>query len=102
MEVLVQFGSPYAGQPSQAVWIIDTPENRAWFEKQVGHIDQNSAVFNETNDPLTIIWQVFDHHPDWTEIMVKGATLTAEIRQDLAADVEVIDAGTDEFRLRRR
>jgi hypothetical protein len=102
MEVLVQFGSPYAGPLSDAVWIVDTPENRTWFEQHVKGIDPNSAVFNEANDPLTILWHVFDHHPGWTEIIVKGVTLTAAIQQELAADAIAFDTRPNEFRLTRR
>jgi hypothetical protein len=101
MEVLVQFERAYAGRPSDAVWIVGTPENRTWFEQHVGSIDANSAVFDDNAAPLTVIGHVFDHHPDWTEIVVRGAALTAEIEQGVQPDAVVATRGFDEFRLTR-
>lgn len=54
-----------------------TPKNRSWFEQEVASIDQNSAVFDEDAVPLTVIWRIFDHHPDWTQITVRGVDATS-------------------------
>ncbi len=101
MKVLVEFGRTYAGPPLDAVWIIDTPENRAWFEKHVDSIDPWSAVFDEDVEPLTAIWHVLDHHPEWTEIVVRGAGLTPELKRGLQPDAVVTSNRPDEFRLKR-
>jgi hypothetical protein len=99
MQVLVAFDPAYAGPPSKAVWIIDTPKNRAWFEHQAGRVDANSAIFDDNMPPLAIIWNVLDHHPNWSEIVVRGAPLTSEIEQAVCHDGIVASRGNNEFRL---
>ena len=101
MEVMLQFEPAFAGTPSDAVWISDTPENRTWFEMQVGRIDANSALFDPGSDPLTIIWQIFDHHPNWSEIIVHGTALTPEIERSVQPDASAVEAGPNGFRLVR-
>jgi len=101
MKVLIEFGSPPGGASFDAVWIIDTPENCAWFDKEVDRIDANSAVFKDASDPLAIIWNVFEHHPNWAEILVRGAVLTPDIEQGVRPDAAVSSEGSAEFRLTR-
>ena len=101
MKVLVEFGSYPEGPLPEAVWIIDTPENRTWFERQVDHIDANSAVFRDDSDPLSIIWNVFEHHPTWTEVEVQGAALTPEIELDVKPEAYCQRLTGDGFKLRR-
>jgi hypothetical protein len=102
MEVLAEFNPAYSGPPSEAVWIIGTPSNRAWFEVHAESIDSNSATFDDDVPPVTVISHVFAHHPDWTEIVVRGAALTGEIEDSIAADADVACREDDSFRLRRR
>lgn len=99
MQVLVAFDPAYAGPSSEAIWVIDTPENRAWFEHQSARLDANSAIFENDVPPLAIIWNVLDHHPQWSEIVVKGAPLTPEIEQAVRFDGIVASRGNNEFRL---
>ena len=101
MDVLVEFNPAYDGHASDAVWIIASPHNRSWFERHVGSIDPNSAVFDEDVTPIGVIWHVFDHHPDWTEIVVRGAALTSEIEEGIGAGAVVASSEGDGFRLRR-
>ena len=101
MKVLVEFGRAYAGPPWDAVWIIDTPDNRAWFEQHSNSIDPWSAVFDDDMEPLAVISHVFEHHPEWAEIVVRGASLTPEIEDKLRAEAVVASRAIDEFRLRR-
>lgn len=101
MKVLIEFESVPGGASYDAVWIIDTPENRAWFERQVGRIDANSAVFKDGSDPLAIIWNVFEHHPNWAEILVRGAALTPAIEGAVRPDASASSEGPAEFRLTR-
>jgi len=101
MEILVEFDRAYAGGPSEAVWIVGTPENRLWFERHTEGIDANSAIFDEDAAALTIIWHVFDHHPDWTEILVRGTPLNTEIEDGVRPDAVVASRSANEFRLRR-
>jgi hypothetical protein len=101
MEVLIQFEPAFAGTPTDAVWISDTRANRTWFERQAGRIDANSALFDPGSDPLTIIWHIFDHHPDWSAIVVRGTALTPEIERSVKPDASAVEAGPDGFRLVR-
>ena len=101
MNVLVVFERAYAGSPSDAVWIIDSPENRAWFEGHATSIDQNSAVFNPASDPLNILWNVFEHHPAWAEIIVRGERMTSEIASGVADEASIKGETHDGFSLNR-
>ena len=101
MRVLVVFEQSFRGDPLDAVWIIDSPQNRAWYKQQVGRIDGNSAVFTPANDPVDILWHVFEHHPKWTEVVVKGAELTTDLAEALKPEAVIRRLGADEFRLER-
>ena len=100
MRVLVVFEPVFRGDPLDAVWIIDTPQNRAWYDEQVEQIDGNSAVFRP-QDPLDVLWHVFEHHPTWAEIVVRGAELSADLAEGLKPDAVVHDHGADGFTLSR-
>jgi hypothetical protein len=102
MKVLVTFEPEFTGEPLDAVWIIDSPPNREWFGSQVGGIDANSAVFNGESDPVNILWNVFEHHPAWSEIRVKGTELTPELVREVEPEAIVRDKDTDGFTLVRR
>jgi len=102
MKVLVQFDPAYAGPPSDAVWLIAGPENRSWFVQHRETIDASSAIFDEEAEPLQIIWHVFGHHPDWTEITVCGAAPTPEIEKSVEPDADIANRGVDGFKLARR
>ena len=101
MRVLVVFEPAFTGDPLDAVWIIDTPQNRAWYEKQLERIDGNSAVFTPANDPVDILWHVFEHHPRWTEIVVRGAELASDLAKGVKPEAVVRAQGADEFTLAR-
>lgn len=101
MNVLVVFEPAYAGSPCDAVWIVDSPENRAWFERHSMHIDQNSAVFNPASAPLNILWNVLEHHPAWTEINVTGEQMTREIASGIADEASILNETREGFSLKR-
>ena len=100
MRVLVIFQPEFRGDPLDAVWIIDTPQNRAWFEQQGELIDGNSAVFRPA-DPSEILWHVFEHHPAWTEVVVRGAELNPDLASSLEPDAVVREKTQDGFTLTR-
>ena len=102
MKVLIEFDRAYAGPPSEAVWIVASSKNRSWFEQHAIEIDSNSAIFDEDVEPLTVIWHVFEHHPDWTEIVVRNARLTSQIEEGILPNAVVAGREEDGFRLRRR
>jgi hypothetical protein len=49
--------------------------------------------------PLAIIWNVLDHYPHWSAIVVRGAPLTPEIEEAVRLDGIVASRGNNEFRL---
>lgn len=100
MKVLVLFDPHYNGDPADAVWIIESAENRKWFEAHAQSFDQNSAVFKADIDLITILSDVFEHHPMWTEIDVQGQSLTKEVADDIASDA-VATIAEEGFRLSR-
>jgi len=101
VKVVIEFGAHRDEDVADAVWIVDSAANRAWFETLSGHIDPNSAVFQKTSDPLAIVWHVFEHHPSWREIDVNGAPLTDAIEQGVSPEAVVQSLGDFKFRLIR-
>jgi len=101
MKVLVVFDPAFSGDPTDAVWISDSPQNRAWFGSHAKHIDANSAVFTPASDPLDIIEYVFQHHPTWTEIEVRGVQMTDELGDNLKSEAVVREQSGGGFKLRR-
>jgi hypothetical protein len=101
MNVFVIFDSSYTGPFSDAIWIIDSPDNRARFDSHATQIDQNSVVFDPANDPLTVFWSIFEHHPAWTEIIVKGLPVSPDIVSGVADEASVQIETEDGFRLKR-
>lgn len=101
MKVLIVFEPAYVGSPSDAVWIVDSSENRTWFERHSLFIDQNSAVFSPACDPLNILWNVFEHHPAWTEIDVRGERMTREIASGIAGEAALQSETREGFSLKR-
>ena len=101
MKVLIVFEPSYAGSAMDAVWIIDSPSNRAWFQSHSTRIDHNSAVFNAASDALNILWTVFEHHPAWTEIVVRGEPVTVEIASDMVGVASIHGETRDGFSLKR-
>ena len=100
MKVLVVFDPLYKGDSADAVWIIESAENRKWFDEHARSIDQNSAVLGSGNELLTILLQVFDHHPTWTDIVVHGRPFTNEVAAEIATDTAATIA-RDGFKLSR-
>lgn len=101
MRVLVLFEPAFSGDPLDAVWIIDSPHNRTWFQSHVERIDPNSAMFNAASEPLDILEHVFEHHPTWTEIVVRGTDLTADLADSLRPEAVVRAVEPNGFKLAR-
>lgn len=101
MKVLVTFEKAYAGRTFDAVWIIDSAENRAWFERQAAKIDVNSAIFNPAADPQHLFWSVFEHHPRWTEIVVRGIEPTSDLAGSVPPEAILNSHEGDTFSLVR-
>lgn len=105
MEVAIIFDPAFSGEAKRAVWLIDTPANRDWLQRQTG-LDAGSAVFateryGTMEAAVTqMIWNAQDHHPDWSAIEVIGAGLTNQIRTDLAGEGD-LTGGREGFRLLR-
>jgi len=95
MEVSIIFDAAFQGHTTGAVWIVDTAENRRWFDKQAD-LDAGSAVFTPEGGKvgreaiLRSIWNVQEHYPDWLQIIVTGVSPTIELSDDLRDEGNVI------------
>lgn len=91
MEISIIFDTVFRGQATHAVWIVESAENRAWFERQSG-LDSLSAVFTPEGGEigrtavLHSIWNVKEHYPEWSRIKVMGVALTEELAADLCEE----------------
>jgi hypothetical protein len=101
MKVLVVFDPAFSRDPLDAVWISDSPQNRAWYASHEERIDPNSAVFAPASDPLGIIEYVFQHHPTWTEIVVRGTQMTGDLADSLKSEAVVQGQNPYGFKLVR-
>lgn len=95
MEVSIIFDAAFQGHEAGAVWIVDTAENRRWFDKQAD-LDAGSAVFAPEGGKvgreaiLRSIWNVQEHYPDWSQIIVTGVPTTIELSDDLRDEGSLI------------
>lgn len=101
MRILVEFGDFCGDQVVDAAWLINSPKNIIWLQNHANELDSNSACFDEGMLPLTAIWHVFDHHPDWTEIIIRGVVVTSEIEEGIKPDAIVLSRLSNEFQLVR-
>jgi hypothetical protein len=91
MEITIIFDTTFNGQATGAVWIVESTENRRWFEKQT-NLDVWSAVFTPEGGEigrsaiLRSIWNVQEHYPEWSRIELLGTRLTEELSNDLAGE----------------
>ncbi|WP_416464762.1 hypothetical protein [Sphingomonas sp. VDB2] len=88
MEISIIFDTAFQGRAAGAVWIVQSDENRRWFDKQ-SDLDSGSAIFIPEGGEigrdaiLRSIWNVQEHYPDWSRINVYGAVLTKELASEL-------------------
>lgn len=92
MDVTLIFDQAYDGEASGAVWIVESPMNRVWFDRSRKHLDDSSTVFCAEGGAITdvaiqrVIWSLDDHYPAWRRIDVIGAPeVSGELLADLAA-----------------
>jgi hypothetical protein len=96
MEISVIFDIAFQGRASGAVWIVESDNNRRWFERQPD-LDAESAVFTPERGEigreaiLRAIWNVQEHCPDWSRISVSGAILTHELSTELRDEGSTMD-----------
>ncbi len=95
MKVSVIFDPAFVGSADDAAWIMDTPANREWFERQP-NLDAGSAIFMVDRYPsleeaaINMIWNAQEHHPTWKTISVEGIALTPRITEALAHEGRII------------
>ncbi|MGK2911495.1 MAG: hypothetical protein ACSLE1_17085 [Sphingobium sp.] len=88
MKISVIFDLTFQGTASGAIWIVESDENRRWFNRQE-ELDEWSAVFTPEGGEvgrtaiMRTIWNVQEHYPKWSEIAVSGVSLTSDISSDL-------------------
>ncbi|WP_125954469.1 hypothetical protein [Novosphingobium sp. MD-1] len=90
MKVLVSLHTQFSQMPPDAVWLIESPHNRAWFNLHHHEVDANSATFRDWCEPTDIISAVIDHHPAWGQIVVEGLPLTLDLAEAFARYGEVL------------
>ena len=96
MEISVIFDIAFQGRASGAVWIVESDDNRRWFERQAG-LDAESAVFTPERGKigreaiLRAIWNVQEHYPNWSRISVSGVVLTHELSSGLRDEGSTMD-----------
>jgi hypothetical protein len=96
LEISIIFDTPFQGQVASAVWIVESDENRRWFEKQPD-LDAGSAVFTPEGGKvgheaiLGSIWNVQEHYPEWSRISVSGVVLTYELSNELRGDGSMME-----------
>jgi hypothetical protein len=84
MEISIVFDTAFKGSAAGAVWIVESVNNRQWFERQ-SVLDEGSAVFMPANGEIGLaairraIWNVQEHYPEWSLITVSGVSLTADL-----------------------
>jgi len=106
MNVLISFAGLFPGSPAKAVWLIDSPSNRAWFAAQ-SDLDPGSAVFRPHGgvvDDAAIIHAVRDaqeHHPTWERIELDGVKAQEAGLADLQQEGDVAPTATGYLITRR-
>jgi len=83
MKVIVSFAEQYDGQIEDAAWRIESPSNRKWINTHWSQLDPNSATFRRDSHVSDIFNNVFEHHPNWTEVVVQNAALTSDVETSL-------------------
>lgn len=105
MNIRAIFDDEFHGDTSGPIWLIDSAQNRKWFEQRTD-LDPKSALFaaegydHEEAALCHMIWGIQDHYPDWEKISVCGFKLTASIRDALRDDGRIA-AAEDGFVLHR-
>jgi len=84
MKVIVSFAEHFDGQIADAAWLIESPSNRKWINTHWSQLDPNSATFRSGSDVIDILDNVFEHHPNWTEVVVQNAGLTPRFEASLS------------------
>jgi hypothetical protein len=96
MKISIIFDPTFQGQTTSAVWIIESDENRRWFERQT-HLDEGSAIFTPEGAEvgraaiLRSVWNVQEHYPNWSQIDVIGVVFAGELSSDLRNEGRIIE-----------
>jgi hypothetical protein len=99
MEISIIFEPAFQGQKAGAVWIVESDVNHRWFKTQ-SNLDAGSALFAPEGGEigheaiLRSVWNVQEHHPDWSRITVSGVVLTNEVARELRDEGNIM--GTEE------
>lgn len=90
MDIEAIFDPAFSGPPGEAVWIVDSAANRAWFEAAMPTLHPDSAIFSLRPDqsPDDAIrqttWNVQEHFPQWRRIVFTGLAPGARVPAALA------------------
>lgn len=84
MQALISFDRNFCEDWHGPLWILRTPENEVWFNRQ-GKLLAGSALFLcISGEPpvetlLRVLWNVQDHHPSSTSVQVRGFPLDPSV-----------------------
>lgn len=84
------FDSAFSGPTGEAVWIVDSPANRIWFEAAGASLDRDSALFHAARYGSTeeafcfMIWGMIEHFPEWQRLHVSGLAPATPIPEELS------------------
>ena len=98
MKVSAIFDYEYDGLASGAVWIVDSEQNREWFNRRFDKLDSSSAIFfrDKRKSIAEVLYQlvgnIVDHHPEWTSISVSGLKIADLAGDDYLRDFEIEEA----------
>ncbi len=96
MEITIIFDFAFNGRAEGAVWIVQSDENRRWFDNQ-HELDAESAIFTLEGGELghdailRAIWNVQEHYPHWTRIRIRDVVLTSPISHALRDEGVIIE-----------
>jgi hypothetical protein len=89
MDIHAIFDENYSGPLVEAVWIVESAANQAWFAAAKGRIGPNSAIFSldryrSVESALChVVWGIEEHFPQWRRIIVLGLTSTFPVPAEL-------------------
>jgi len=96
MEITIIFDFAFNGRAEGAVWIVQSDENRRWFDNH-HELDTESAIFTLEGGELghdailRAIWNVQEHYPHWTRIRIRDVVPTSAISHALRDEGVIIE-----------
>ena len=109
MNAVISFEGNFRNKVCGPLWLIWTPENKAWFVKQRDLIEGSALFLNSPSETaletlLRVLGDVEDHHPESSSVLVRGLALPQSDTAKLSREGYELQPGTrteDSFELNR-